>query len=436
LLAVRALLVYPGRTEEFAMRAIRSMLVLSVVWSISGAASAAPKTYVFTGKLTVNHGMLFNIPAIGDVSCRGIGLSNLTVMAGPGLTGMVPPLPVPNTPPTRTAGQPANVLGCAGHVPGKKITTTGAGVGGAFVMPTMVLNHPFSSGPAHSYVAAVGIHRTPFIQLATNFRITGPLATPTRGLGGSMVGITFPPAAFHAFKKGAWATQTGRQGSMFTWCFDMGAGCTKITQGTKPLIVKYAGGGNVFGGTMGFVIDAAPGVANIAVGAGGGAVGFARITPMGSQATGRGYASQTSYRPKYAKNPLWAFYKTMTDDRRGQKLITMVTGFLGNNFPAAYRYNAGFPWTTRTVLARRTGTSAGNPRVTTLTARGGDSVTAMGKRNLSLVAGGVARLLIGPTVAQLPEIGQLYLPEPRRSAQLGAGVLALLAVAAVRARRL
>jgi hypothetical protein len=60
----------------------------------------------------------------------------------------------------------------------------------------------------------------------------------------------------------------------------------------------------------------------------------------------------------------------------------------------------------------------------------------MGKRNLSLVAGGVARLLIGPTVAQLPEIGQLYLPEPRRSAQLGAGVLALLAVAAVRARRL
>jgi hypothetical protein len=165
-------------------------------------------------------------------------------------------------------------------------------------------------------------------------------------------------------------------------------------------------------------------------------VGFARITPMGSQATGRGYASYSGSIPMYSKNPLWAFYKTMTTERRGQKLITMVTGFLGNNFPAAYRYNAGFPWTTRTVLARRTGTSAGNPRVTTLTARGGDSVTAMGKRNLSLVAGGVARWIVGPTTALVPEIGQLYLPEPRRSAQLGAGVLALLAVAAVRARRL
>jgi hypothetical protein len=415
-----------GRACAGAVRYASWIMALAL---IAPAAGAAPKTYVFTGKLTVNHGTLFNIPAIGNVPCGGVGLANLTVMAGPGLTGMVPPLPVPDTPATRTAGQPANPFGCVGNVPGRKITTTGAGVGGAFVMPTMFLSRPFQS-----YAAAVGIHRSPFVQLATSFRVTGPLAIPTTPLGGSMVGMTFPPAAFHAFRKGAWATQTGRQGSMFTWCFDFGADCTKITQGTKPMIVKYAGGGNAFGGTMGFVIDAAPGVSNIAVGAGGGAVGFARITRMGSQATGRGYASSTSTMGD-AMNPLWALYKTMATDRRGQKLITMVTGFLGNDFPAAYNYNVGFPWTTRTVLARRTGTSAGNPRVTTLTARGGDTVTAMGRRNISLVAGGVARFFVGPTISQIPEIGQLYLPEPARSAQLGAGVLALLAVAAVRARR-
>jgi hypothetical protein len=118
-----------------------------------------------------------------------------------------------------------------------------------------------------------------------------------------------------------------------------------------------------------------------------------------------------------------------------QKLITMVTGNLGSNFPAAYNYNFGFPWTTKSVLARNTGTVVGNPNILTLTAKGGDTVTAMGKRNISLVTGGVARSLIGPITSNTPEIGQMYLPEPSRAAQLVAGAFVLLGVAAWRARR-
>jgi hypothetical protein len=139
-----------------------------------------------------------------------------------------------------------------------------------------------------------------------------------------------------------------------------------------------------------------------------------------------------------AKGPLWGAYMTMTVTRPKvgkQKLITMVTGNLGNNFPAAYNYNFGFPWTTKTVLARNTGTVVGNPNIITLTAKGGDTVTAMGKRNLSLVTGGVARAVIGPITNNTPEIGQMYLPEPSRAAQLVAGAFVLLGVAAWRARR-
>jgi hypothetical protein len=405
------------------MRSITSLLAM-VALAVN-AASAAPKVYVFTGKATSSRGALINIPQVGNVDCAGVGLNHLVVMSGPG--GKI--VPAPTTPPARTMTAIAGPYGCIAHVPGKKITTTGAGVGGAFVMPPKVFSKPFNS-----YVAAVHVpNATPIIQLATSFKVTGPLKTPTQPLGGSMKG-SFPVAALHAFKKGAWATQTGRQGAMFTWCWG-NPNCAKVNQGTKPMIVKYTGGGNAFGGTMAFVIGALPGVSSIAIGAGGGAVGFVRLTSLGSPPTGRGYA--TSLTAMLAKGPLWGAYKTMTVTRPKvgkQKLITMVTGFLGNNFPAAYNYNVGFPWTTMTVLARNTGTQAGNPKITTLTAKGGDTVTAMGKRNLSLVAGGVARAVIGPAIANQSEIGQMYLPEPGRAAQLIASTLGLLAIAIWRAR--
>src|SRR4029079_6510866 len=115
--------------------------------------------------------------------------------------------------------------------------------------------------------------------------------------------------------------------------------------------------------------------------------------------------------------------------------ITMVSVYVGMSFPKVYDYNFGFPWTTRTVLARNTGTLAGNPRITTLTAKGGDTVTAKGKRNISLVAGGVARSNLMPASSNIPEIAQMYLPEPGGAASLVAGAGALLIVAVLRARR-
>src|SRR5439155_15270348 len=112
-----------------------------------------------------------------------------------------------------------------------------------------------------------------------------------------------------------------------------------------------------------------------------------------------------------------------------QKLITTVGSYVGKVFPPANNYNKGFPFTTGTVLARNTGTVAGNKRDTTLTAKGGDTVTAMGKRNISLVAGGMARAMIGPAVSNTTEIGQLYVPEQSRPAQVFAGFLGRVAFA-------
>ena len=68
------------------------------------------------------------------------------------------------------------------------------------------------------------------LQLATSFKITGPLAAPTTPARRHDE-HELPTAAFHAFKNGAWMTQTGRAGSMFTWCPGNPA-CAKITQGT------------------------------------------------------------------------------------------------------------------------------------------------------------------------------------------------------------
>src|SRR5438128_2682981 len=148
------------------LRFSSALSAIAVMMLVTGA-SAAPKQYIFTGKLTSNRGLLINIPQVGNAACGGAGLSNLVIMSGPG--GMV--VPAPTTPTMRTMSAPANVYGCVAEVAGKKITTTGAGVGGAFVMPTKVFSRPFQT-----YVAAVHVpNATPIIQLASSFKITGPL---------------------------------------------------------------------------------------------------------------------------------------------------------------------------------------------------------------------------------------------------------------------
>src|SRR5262249_33234430 len=82
------------------------------------------------------------------------------------------------------------------------------------------------------------------------------------------------------------------------------------------------------------------------------------------------------------------------------------------------------PFTTGTVFIRNVGVGAGV--TTTITAHGGDTVTPMGARNISLVAGGIG--LGGGS-----NLSQLMLPEPG-AAGLLAAVIALPGIAPARAR--
>jgi hypothetical protein len=424
------------------IRSVSALLVAGALMLVAGASTAAPKNFVFTGKFTSNRGILINIPVVGDTPCGGGAgkLSNLRIMSGPGLTGALMSMQPNPTPMTHKFSQFANGdkadYGCAGVVPGKKLTTTGAGVGGQFTIPSMVLSHKLPKVTTAIHVP----NATPVIQLATSFAITGPKKV------GTLIMSTSPSksatsamkwkANWRKFQKNAFAVQPGRvQGAMFSYCWG-NPGCVNITAGSQPVIVKYTGGGNNFGGTMSYIINSGTNTSSLAIGIGAG-VGFQLLAGMGSQVTGRGYAVRLT--DLLMAGQSFSMYKlgTVTKPVVGmQKLITMVTGYKGPFiFGGANNYNRGFPFTTGTVLARNTGTVFGAKRDTTLTAKGGDTVTAMGKRNISLVAGGMARAIIGPVISNTPEIAQLYVPEPSRTAQLLAGVAALLGIAAWRARR-
>src|SRR5437867_12112310 len=116
--------------------ASRCVLVIGALVLVAAASTAAPKNYVYTGKFTSNRGALVNIPVGGVVPCGGVGLSNLRIMSGPGLTGPHTPLsmtlmtmqPVPTAtmhPFSQFANGEKQDYGCAGFNPGVQLTTTG-----------------------------------------------------------------------------------------------------------------------------------------------------------------------------------------------------------------------------------------------------------------------------------------------------------------------
>ena len=53
-------------------RLLSALLTAGAIVLVAGASTAAPKNYVFTGKLTSNRGILINIPVVGDTlrGCR------------------------------------------------------------------------------------------------------------------------------------------------------------------------------------------------------------------------------------------------------------------------------------------------------------------------------------------------------------------------------
>ena len=70
----------------------------------------------------------------------------------------------------------------------------------------------------------------------------------------------------------------------------------------------------------------------------------------------------------------------------------------------------------------------------TVTAKGFDTMTAMGQRNIQLVAGGFAQSTIQGNNGT-PNYTIVRLPEPGAAMQLLAGVAGLLAIAGLRVRK-
>ena len=370
-----------------------------------GSAADAGQVYTLSGKFVSNQSGVFNFPLVGDVACPSIVIQE---HAGgpPGTAGYTPPI------------VPANPAGC---VPGKaKLTTTGKGVGGAFVMPKQVFAQlPQSSNglPAHWLpvtVQPVGGPR----QISTSIGFSGPPGGHALPQGSMADGMN--NAVFRDFRADAWTMQSGRIGADFTWC---ARGSCSGGQ-----IVRYHTRGNRFGGTMGLIMVQGPNGSKMAVQNGviGGGITFFPLPTSGTRPTGVGYAVKRS--SPALKGSAWAMYMTAMVPGRPTPRITMGTTYLGPRSGFARVYY-GFPFTTGTVVARNFGSLG----TTTLTARGGDTVTAMGARNISLVAGGVAYAPI-PFDTGSPNITQVMLPEPG-AAGLLAGTAALLWIAASRATR-
>jgi hypothetical protein len=269
-------------------------------------------------------------------------------------------------------------------------------------------------------------------------------------------------APFRRFMKSAWKGgpmstfngQTGRVGANFTWCWG-NPGCVTIVGGTELAIVRYKAGPNRFGGTSNQIVNTGI-VGSLFIGLPNQVVAETLNAGNGAiQVEGRGYADFiTDVLPPATK----AFTMvTVADGKSGRpagiyqmalhraaspiglpklELITMV----GMATPAGPPFDVtqlnqkfGFPLTTGTVIVRATNPSALGPPVITQTAMGGDAVTAMGARNISLVSGTLSQLdILG---VKSTGLSQMFLPEPSRTGQLLAGVVALFAAAAWRSRK-
>jgi len=437
-------------------RQMRSLAVVLVFGGVGLAASAAgaAQNYLMTGKFARSNGPVINIPLIGNNpgNTPNCGRTTMNGAMIPGMTPIVQgyrssiTMTMVATPPI-TMTMFANPQGCISGA--GKVTATAPGAGKAVKMPSMAFVKPFPG-----MTVAVHVPIQPNIpQLATSWRITAPpmgigtLADPPNGTMNNGMNT----AVFRYFHKSAWLTETGRAGPKFTWCFG-NAACTKISQAmgvdkngdpnlaypVHQLMVKYTPGPNRFGGTMSHVVSAGVNPSSLAITVGG-AIQFLSLAGIGEAVTGRGYADFLTDAlmggDAFAMFMVGPVYvpQLMSSQSLITTLMTMVPAS-GTQATVAVNKVFGFPFTTGTVLARNTGTDAQkNPLVVTLTGMGGDLVTAMGARNISLVAGGLAG--IDTLATEYPSLDQIFLPEPAGSAPAIAGVLSLLAMGLSRAKR-
>lgn len=281
-----------------------------------------------------------------------------------------------------------------GCIPGAaKVTATAPGVGKQLGLPANAFGQPLPDAPRV------------FTIPNSNDQITTSLAVGIDQAG--------------QLRADAWSTQAGRAAADFTWSLD---------NVNTRLAVKYTAGPNRFGGTIGFALAAGPNPSRLVLRQVGPGVTFVPIDAIGARPTGCGYAAAKTD----PSSPGSAWGMTMAT---AMGRITMATTYLGPRPLGGSRKVHGFPFTTGQVVVRRTGSTLGpakSPATLTLSATGGDSITSMGARQLTLVAGSIAT-----TSAHGSDLGltQVVLPEPDAMSQAVAGILGLVALGAWRARR-
>jgi hypothetical protein len=401
-----------------------------------GLGANAQATFSMTGKAATGSGAFVDLPAAG-VPCPSItGNIGFPTMTMAPMTGFLFPANAPK-------GGTHNPGGCIPGGPAKVVTT---GMGN-FTVPVKFFNQPFPGGSMGGTAMNLLVTPVPnipkILQLATSFEFTGPVNNAnTFGPWFEKKNpvLKSPYAPWRVMKHHTamqFATQTGRAGGNFTACGGTAKNlaCTVPSGGAVPAIVKNFAGAGGFGGTMGLVLTTSPTQASslaIKIGAGQ-TVLFNIVGGMGSRAAGRGYAAYDT--DNLAAGPLFLMYALTTMNTPKYAVVKSVMTPLGPG-PAGINKNWGFPFTTGQVIARGTGATmpGGAPAGQTVTAKGFDTVTAMGKRNIQLVAGGVAQSNIqGPNGT--PNYTIIRLPEPSKALQLFAGVTGLLAIAAWRGRK-
>ncbi len=400
--------------------------------------AAAQQVYSLTGRYADQEGRFLVLPLTGAAACADFVWGTASQSQSP----------APKTVPSLAT----RALAFAGCAPGAATFSTSgsdspAAVGGRLTVPT-----GFLAQPAQLAVASL-VAGTRTLQVATSWAFGGPQPASARltPVGGSMAnGANTAP--WRVLQAGAWTGQTGRAGATFTWCPGVGSGCPAPSAAAsgRRMIVKNLSGTNSpggFGGTMSAVARAASAFSRVVrrqplFGAlGSMSVAVYPLEPCAgphsgcalasaSRGAGRGYAAYVA-----RAQPTGAVYAAYTQTPSG-----LIAGSgVPVPAPTAVRTSVHFPWTTGRVIVRRTGmTTAGRVDVFTISAAGDDSVSAMGARNIQLVAGKLTtRVVSGSLVFNDVGVAQQSLsvmPEPATGVACLAGAVALLGLAARRAR--
>ena len=360
---------------------LRLMAGALLVLSLALAGTANAKSFSMSGQWYQNRGPLIDIPINGGPElCFSGNIQN-------GCVGVF---------------RAAN-----GGIPGAAVITP-TNIGPAnFVIPP----HAFAQALGAQTVAVAIVPTV--VQLVTSFVFDGP-ADFTQAAGASP---PFVAGQVAKFRKNAWSKdpgQVGRSAPNFAWCPGVGgpacAAGTAATPTNVQGIVKYTGGANAFGGTMGMILSGTgatsivggqitvptPGVGTAMVDL------LAHLPIMGAgtnpQVGGVGYAFKNDV--ILGSAPLFVGFMTSTGGGAG--LITstgppLTTGMTAMNpvvIPGDTNINWGFPWTTGTVSVMNTEMSGTMNQTGTLTAMGSDSRNAAGGGRITLVAGGTSNRVV------------------------------------------